>query len=36
MSDPNFYGNWKTYKVGTPEYNDAFGKKPLNNGRKIS
>lgn len=27
MTDPNFYGNWTTYEVGTPEYEAAFSKR---------
>jgi hypothetical protein len=27
MKDPNFYGNWTMFEVGTPEYELAFKKK---------
>jgi hypothetical protein len=27
MTNPNFYGNWTTYEVGTPEYEKVISKK---------
>ena len=27
MTNPDFYGNWELYEVGTKEYEEAFSKK---------
>jgi hypothetical protein len=27
VSNPNFYGNWELFEVGTPEYYKAFSKR---------
>jgi hypothetical protein len=29
MKNPDFYGNWKPFEVGTPEYELAFSKRKV-------
>ncbi len=31
MKNPDFYGNWDLFEVGTPEYDLAFSKKRESN-----